>query len=79
MRLMTKNYDFHGLKALADRKIMFQKHFRCADEHCGKADMTRRTCFREQYYTGMRRYYCGMEDCRPRPKKTIYKNMMVFH
>ena len=21
----------------------------------------------------------GREDCRPRPKKTIYKNLMVFH
>ena len=30
--------------------------------------------FKEQYYTGIRRYYCVREDCRPGPKKTISKN-----
>ena len=40
--------------------------------------MARRTCFREQYYTGMRRYNSAREDCRPRPKKTIYKNRSVY-
>ena len=53
-RLMTKNWEFHSLRTLADRKMTFQKHFRCADAHCGSPDMARRTCFREQYYTGMR-------------------------
>ena len=41
--------------------------------------MARRTCFREQYYTGTRRYNTGREDCRPRPAETIYGNLMVFH
>ena len=53
-RLMMKKYEFHGLRTLADTKFVFQKHFRCADAHCGKPNMARRTCFREQYYTGMR-------------------------
>ena len=43
------------------------------------ANMARRTCFREQYYTGTRRYYSAREDSRPRPKKTIYEHLMVFH
>ena len=51
---MMKNEEFHGLRTFADTKMTFQKHFRCADAHCGKPDMARRTCFREQYYTDMR-------------------------
>ena len=41
--------------------------------------MARRTCFREEYYTGMRGYYSAREEGRPKPKKTIYENLMVFH
>ena len=40
--------------------------------------MARRTCFREEYYTGMRGYNSAREDSRPKQKKTIYKNLMVF-
>ena len=40
--------------------------------------MARRTCFREEYYTGMRRYNSAREDCRQRPKKTIYINWSVY-
>ena len=39
--------------------------------------MARRTCFKEQYYTDTRRYICVREDCRPRPKKTMYISVMV--
>ena len=35
-RLMRKNEEFHGLMTSADSKMTFQKHFRCADAHCGK-------------------------------------------
>ena len=41
--------------------------------------MARRTCFGEEYYTGMRGYNSAREDSRPKPKKTICKNMMVIH
>ena len=40
--------------------------------------MARRTCFREQYYTGTRGIILGRVDSRPRPKKTIYKFGSVF-
>ena len=41
--------------------------------------MARRTCFREQYYTGTRGIILGRVDSRPRPKKTIYTFGSVFH
>ena len=41
--------------------------------------MARRTCFREQYYTGTRRYICVREDCRQYQAETICKILMVFH
>ena len=41
--------------------------------------MARRTCFREQYYTGTRGYITAREDCRPIPGETIYVFVMVFH
>ena len=41
--------------------------------------MARRTCFREQYYTGTRGIILGRVDSRPRPKKTIYNFGSVFH
>ena len=37
------------------------------------------TCFREEYYTGMSGYNSAREDSKPRPKKTMCKNLMVFH
>ena len=40
--------------------------------------LIRRTCFREEYYIGMRRYYWGREDCRPRPMKTMYARRPGF-
>ena len=33
--LMMKNDEFHDWRPLAHAKLMFQKHFRCADAHCG--------------------------------------------
>ena len=33
--LMMKNEDFHDWRPLAHGKWTFQKHFRCADAHCG--------------------------------------------
>ena len=41
--------------------------------------MARRTCFREQYYTGTRGIILGRVDSRPRPKKTICTFGSVFH
>ena len=41
--------------------------------------MARRTCFREQYYTGTRGIILGQEDCRPRPGKTMCRIWSVFH
>ena len=41
--------------------------------------MARRTCFREQYYTGTRRYISGREECRKYQSETIYKFVMVSH
>ena len=41
-------------------------------------DMARRTCFREQYYTGTRGITLGRVDSRPRPKKTICNFLSVF-
>ena len=40
--------------------------------------MARRTCFREQYYTGTRKYICVREDCRQYEAETMYKFVMVF-
>ena len=40
--------------------------------------MARRTCFREQYYTGTRRYICVREDCRQYEAETMYIFVMVF-
>ena len=40
--------------------------------------MARRTCFREQYYTGTRRYICVREDCRQYEAETMCKFEMVF-
>ena len=44
-----------------------------------KDHMARRTCFREQYYTGTRRYISVMEDCRQYQGETMYMFVMVFH
>ena len=46
---------------------------------CVVSDMARRTGFREQYYTGTRRFYCVKEDCRQNQGETIYDFVMVFH
>ena len=40
--------------------------------------MARRTGFREQYYTGTRRYKCVREDCRQYQGETIYAFVMVI-
>ena len=40
--------------------------------------MARRTCFREQYYTGTRGITLGWDDSRPRPDETIYTFWSVF-
>ena len=40
--------------------------------------MARRTCFREQYYTGTRRYICVREDCRQYEAETMCTVVMVF-
>ena len=40
--------------------------------------MARTTCFREEYYTGMRRYCSARKDSRQKPKKTIYGQSTVF-
>ena len=40
--------------------------------------MARRTCFREQYYTGTRKYICVREDCRQYEAETMCKFEMVF-
>ena len=42
-------------------------------------DMAQRICFREEYNAGMKGYYSGKEDSRPKPKKTIYENVTVSH
>ena len=41
--------------------------------------MARRTCFREQCYTGPRSYICVREDCRQYQAETICNFVMVFH
>ena len=41
--------------------------------------MARRTCFREQYYTGTRRYICVREDCGQYQGETMCIFVMVFH
>ena len=33
--LMMKHDDFHDWRPLDNTKWTFQKHFRCADAHCG--------------------------------------------
>ena len=40
--------------------------------------MARRTCIREQYYTGMRRYYSAGEECRHRQAKLYVRFGFVF-
>ena len=40
--------------------------------------MARRTCFKEQYYTDMRRYICVREDCKQYEAETICNFVMVF-
>ena len=40
--------------------------------------MARRTCFREQYYTGTIRYICVREDCRQYEAETMCIFVMVF-
>ena len=41
--------------------------------------MARRTCFREQYYRGTRRYICVREDCGQYQAEIMYDFVMVFH
>ena len=41
--------------------------------HCSKNLFQRAILYRHE------RILLGREDCRPGPKKTIYKNLMVFH
>ena len=40
--------------------------------------MARRTCFREQYYTGTRRYYSGRVECRQQWAETIWAVWSAF-
>ena len=40
--------------------------------------VARRNCFREEYDTGMRRYYSARKDSRPKPKKTKWGESAVF-
>ena len=48
-----------------------------ADAH-DEFHMARRTCFREQYYTGTRRYFTARDEGRVRPGETKYTFVMVF-
>ena len=41
--------------------------------------MARRTCFKEQYYTGTRRYIRVRKDCRQYQGETMCIFVMVFH
>ena len=40
--------------------------------------MARRTCVREQYYTGMRRYYCVRKDWTQCHAEKMYDFLTVF-
>ena len=41
--------------------------------------MARRTCFKEQYYTGTRRYICVREDCGQYHGETMWGSRLVHH
>ena len=43
-----------------------------------QAHMARRTCFREQYYTGIRRYYWAGKIAGPDPRKLYVKILWFF-
>ena len=49
-----------------------------ADAQCS-FHMARRTGFREQYYTGTRRYKCVREDCRQYHGETMWGSRPVYH
>ena len=51
----------------------------CADAQCCKITWLEELCFREQYYTGTRRYISVREDCRQYQGETICKFVMVYH
>ena len=43
-----------------------------------KADMARRTCFREQYYTGTRKYFSARKIAGRDPRKLCIKKCRFF-
>ena len=69
---------FHVLGTLDEAPVTFQSSGVRADAQWS-FHMARITCFRKEYYTGMREYYSTREDSRPRPNRTTYANLMVFH
>ena len=77
--LRVRTQEFHGLNPSDKANLTSQKQIWCAAAQCWKPHMARRTCFREQYYTGMIRYNWGREDSGPGPKKTMCENLVVFH
>ena len=63
------------------RQTRKKKGFRCqwfALTRNFEDDMARRTCFREQYYTGTRRYYAGKGDGEQYQAETSCKFEMVI-
>ena len=75
---MSESADFMIWGRLTKPRGTFRCPWVRADAQC-IFHMARRTCFREQYYTGTRGYNTAREDCRPGPGETIYVFVMVFH
>ena len=45
---------------------------------CTLCHVAQRSCFREEYYTGMRRFNSARKDSRLKPKKTIHGESTAF-
>ena len=78
-RACMQQWRISWVEAASSRQIDVSEAFSLCWRTMWILDMARRTCFREEYYTGMRRYYWDREYCRPRPKKTMCRIWSVFH